>query len=358
MNVFLVIPTLTIGGAERVMSEIANKLSDYPNLEVHLVLLAQSEVQYSLSSSVVVHNLFFKPNSGFITKIYGHFRNFLYLKKLHKFYNPKFVLSFMNKYNVFVLVSLFFESDANVYVSERDNPYENIPVLTKLLRRFFYRYAKGVICQTEVAKKVFSQEIKNNNYSVIPNPVRNITDMGIVKENLIVSVGRLTQKKGQSYLIELAKQLNNDNWKIVVVGDGPLKEHLVSEAKIQGVSDKISFVGESLDVDYWLKRSSIFVFPSLWEGFPNALAEAMISGLPVVSFDCPTGPSDLIQDGVNGFLVPLHSIKEMSAKVNLLINDHDLRIKIGSNAMLLKEKLNSEVVVKKFYDFCIGRVSS
>lgn len=352
MNVFLVIPTMTVGGAERVISELANEWSTYNNTRVHLVLLTNEIIEYEISNQVIIHKLFFVPRGGFFQKLFGLAKTLFSLRSLYRSLKPRFVLSFMNKYNVFVLCSLFGIKDARVFVSERDNPYEKIPFLTKYLRKITYPKASGIICQTQKAKDVFSQSIPNNNYTVISNPIRNTFIQCENKEKIILCVGRLTEKKGQKFLIDMAALLNMTGWKICILGDGPIKNSLQDYSERKGVQNDVIFCGQVSNVDDWLSKASIFVFPSLWEGFPNALAEAMVAGLPVVSFDCDTGPRDLIVDGVNGYLVELKDVKSLAMKVDLLMRDKSLRESIGSKAREVYNDLTVKRISQSFFDFC------
>ena len=124
----------------------------------------------------------------------------------------------------------------------------------------------------------------------------------------------------------------------------------ITQLKIQ---DKVELLGSVKNVDSWLAKSSIFAFPSISEGFPNALAEAMISGIACVSFDCKTGPSDLIINEVNGFLIKVGDVHNFTLKIQKLIDNAELNEKISMEARKISDQLNSKTISQIYFEFCI-----
>jgi len=155
-------------------------------------------------------------------------------------------------------------------------------------------------------------------------------------------------------LLEAFAIINPKDWRLIILGDGPLRKDLENMAKKLGIQDKVQFMGTVINVDVWLNKASIFAFPSLWEGFPNALAEAMAAGLPVVSFDCPTGPSDLIKNGENGYLIDMKDTNNFAKKLKLLIENEDLRVQLSKEAIHVASELNSEKISNLYLNFCKG----
>lgn len=354
MKAFIIIPTLTTGGAERVAAELCNNWSQIEKkINVHLVLLVDEEVFYPINENVIIHKLNYKVNSKGFLKFISLLNLFFKLRKLTKKEKPIFVLSFMNKYNVFVLITLL-RTGFKIIVSERDSPTEKIPKIISFLRRLTYKSSFGVLCQTKLSKEFILRETGNNNVIAIPNPIMAIKEsLPFEKENIILNVGRLVDKKGQKYLLESFARLKSNNWKLVILGDGPLKNDLISLSESLNIADKVVFNGTTKNVDEWYQKSSIFAFTSILEGFPNALAEAMAYGLPCVSFDCNTGPREIINHGVNGFLTQEKDIVDFSDKLQMLIDDEVLREKIASEASKIKNLLNSKTISQLYLDFCM-----
>ncbi len=353
MRIFLVIPTLHQGGAERVMSELANTFITYPDIKVHLILLAKSSVFYTIHNEVIIHQLGFE-NKGRIKKVFAELRTFSKLRKLFKNLKPDTALSFMEKYNSFtILASLF--TGTKVFVSDRSNPLKKQSLFIEILRKSTYKYAAGIIAQTELAKKVLQKKVKNKNIRVIPNPIKKVSLYpDIDRKKIIINVGRLVPEKGQRYLLEAYSKIMYIGWELIILGDGPLRKELEDQAKLLGITKNLYMPGAVNNVDEWLAKSSIFAFPSVSEGFPNALAEAMSAGLPCVSFDCEAGPRDIISDGENGFLVPLRDVDEFSNKINTLINNPHLRVLMGSHARTVREDFERSKVASEYLKFFLS----
>lgn len=354
MNIFLVIPTIKQGGAERVISELANEFSRYSDLTVHLVLLANADDFYQLDERITVHRLGFK-NTGHIGKLKSEVIVFLKMRTLLKRHNPTVVLSFMDKYNVFTILASRF-LNIQVFVSDRSNPKLKLSSSMYILKKITYRYSTGIIAQTSLAKYTIAAFTGHKNVRVIPNPVKEINTFPEIKrENIIINVGRLVPEKGQEYLIKAFSMLGNKDWKLVILGDGPLHNKLKSQILDLGLDGKVIMPGAVKNIDEWLAKSSIFVLSSVSEGFPNALVEAMAAGLPCVSFDCDAGPRDIIINGVNGFLVEKENINELVDKLNTLITDTELASKLAKNASLVREQYHIQSIGNNYLNFLLKK---
>ncbi len=350
MRIILVIPTMTHGGAERVMSELAN-IWAHENHTVHLVLLAKSKNFYEISDKVIVHNLGFVQN-GKISKIISTIKTILKLRRLFKSLDSDFILSLMIKSNISTLLASLFLAQ-NIFVSDRSNPKRVQPKVVSFLRKLTYRYASGIIAQTILSKEILTKMTGNQNITVIPNPVRRINlNQDIKKEKIILNVGRMIPEKGQKYLLEAFSKIESSEWKIVILGNGPLHATLEKQARALGINNKLEMPGTVKNIDKWLSRASIFVFPSISEGFPNALTEAMAAGLPSVSFDCDAGPGDLIVNGKNGFLIPVGDIYGLTSRLKVLMSEPTVRHRLSGEAKKIANNLEKSKITDKFLKFC------
>src|SRR5690606_33721252 len=143
----------------------------------------------------------------------------------------------------------------------------------------------------------------------------------------IISVGRLVKSKNFKELINIFAQIGDREWKLIIVGDGPEHQNLNKLVHKLQITDQVFLVGQHDDVDFYFSRSSIFAFTSLSEAFPNVLNEAMAFPLPVISYDCIAGPSDMIINNHNGILVPLNDSQNFKNHLELLMSDQDKRKK-------------------------------
>ncbi|WP_327018707.1 glycosyltransferase [Croceibacter atlanticus] len=349
MKIFLIIPTLKQGGAERVMSILANEF--YSNgLEVNLVLLADAKDFYSVNKNIDIHRLGFKNNYR-LSKIFNEIKLFFKLRYLIKREKPKSILSFGDKYNVLSIIASRF-INTKVFISDRSNPVKKLPFLTTLLCRITYPLATGIIAQTQFSKEILFSKIGHKNIKVIPNPVKEIiSDNFIKREKIILNVGRLVPEKGQESLIESYNLLTDKSWKLLILGEGPLRKSLESKIRELSLTDNVFLLGAVENVDKWLNKSSVFVFSSNSEGFPNALCEAMSSGLPVISYDCNAGPRDIIKNYYNGILVELNNQEKLAEKITLLINDECLRLKLSQNGKKINALLDKHFISLQYQDF-------
>ena len=351
-KIVLVMPTLKQGGAERVMAELANEWVNNGH-EVQLILIIKSDIFYGLDPRVQCVNLGFDNNNvSKVDKIVTFVSLFFKFRKLIKKANSDFVLCFLDRYNIFTIIASSFLK-VNIFISDRANPKEIVPQYVEIGRKVLYKYAAGIIAQTTLAKEVLFLKTRNNNIKVISNPLRAFeTNHLIVKEKIILNIGRLVYEKGQHYLIDMMANLKANGWKLVILGDGELKRNLVDKIHQLQLNDVISLEGEVKNVEEWLAKSSIFAFSSVSEGFPNALVEAMASGLPCVSFDCDAGPRDIIENGRNGFLVPTTDVIAFTSAVQKLVDDENVRKAISVEALKISKELNVQKIAQEYLAFC------
>lgn len=351
MKIFLIVPSLGSGGAERVLATLANNWIKRKEVDLTMVVLSDLDDFYNLDEKIKVQRLGYTGGGNFAQKLIRTKTTVSKLRSLIKKENPDSILSFLTECNIVTLMANH-NFKKRVFISERDSPNANTPKIYKFLRKQLYPHASGIIVQTKDYESFIKTIVPRIPIAIIQNPIREIKKYDVPKEKIILNVGRLVNEKGQTYLLQaFSKLTHHKDWKLVILGDGYLKESLITEAKSLGIAGQVEFKGVSKEVDLWISKASIFAFSSLSEGFPNALAEAMIGGLPCVSFDCLAGPKDLITDGENGFLVEVKDVVKFSAKLNELIANADLRTFISQNTTSLKYTLNEDAISDKFLEF-------
>lgn len=341
---------------ERVMSILINQFSKYDNVELHLILIGNKrEVAYELPNSVLIHKPKWEFNNRY--RNIDTLRTVIFLRRMVKEIKPNTVLSFGEMWNNLALLALS-RTKYPVYISDRSTPNKNLGRLQNFLRDKLYPEASGYIAQTEKAAIVAKKKNWNENIKIIGNPVPKI-DLGDVQGKVVLTVGRLIKTKNVDrliYLFDEARQhVKDKSWKLCVVGGnaagGSILEDLQAQVEIKNLKDLVLLEGEKSNVRDYLKTSEIFAFTSTSEGFPNALAEAMSAGLAVIAYDCMAGPSDLIDEGINGFLIPEGNEALFAEKLALLMNDAELRKSFGEKAKQKLEKFHETEIALGFFNF-------
>jgi len=355
MKICCVIHSLGIGGMERVMATLVNAYVNQPEAEIHLLLIGRKrEVRFDIPECVHVY----KPDWDFDnSKRTRHtVKTIIYIRKTLKEINPDRVLSFGEMWNNLVLVAAM-GLNLTIFVSDRSMPNKNLGRVQNYLRNQLYPQALGFVAQTEKAKKVAEIKKWNSNISVIGNPVPASPDSS-KSENMVLTVGRLIKTKNVDRLMHMFSSLNHSKWKLVVVGGNANTLNLLEEYRIKvekaGRSNQIRLEGEQKDVWSYYNRAKIFAFTSTSEGFPNVLAEAMSAGLACISYDCLAGPSDIIDDGINGFLIPVGDEELYKQRLEQLMTDADLRERFGRAAREKMKQFEASVIADKFYSFITG----
>lgn len=357
----LVIPSLSSGGMQRVMSVLAAYFCRKDEFEVHLILYGKDiDCFYDLPDNLITH----KPDFVFNNRLrqLSSIRRLLFLRRTVKNINPISVLSFGEVWNSFVLLALI-GYKYPVYISDRCRPDKTFGFFHENLRRWLYRYASAIIVQTNKARDIYQARFKRTPIIVIGNPISELAaGNDFSRENIILSVGRLIPSKNHAALIETFVKLNNHGWKLVIVGGDALKMNLMKELRAlirkHCVEDQIILTGTRPDVESFYFRSKIFVLTSDSEGFPNVIGEAMYSGLPVVAFDCVAGPSDLISDCEDGYLVPLHDYVTLGSRLTQLMNDTELCERFGHNARNNIKRFAVEKIGEKYYSLISSGIES
>lgn len=163
----------------------------------------------------------------------------------------------------------------------------------------------------------------------------------------VVAVGRLVAQKGFDLLLQAFARLQGryPDWSLVIVGEGPLRAELEGLVERLGLSGRVFLPGLVQAVPALLKRCDLFVLASRYEGFPNALGEAMAAGLPVIAADCPTGPRELVRHGVDGLLVPPEDPATLAEAMDRLMGDGEERRRLAGRAVEVTARFSEEKVL-------------
>lgn len=349
------IPTLTMGGAERVAAVLANEW--IKREQVTVLTYFDADHFYPLDSRVNVICLNRRAGRGAFARALDVFLAGLALRKVVQQLRPRFVLSFMNKYNAFAIWWLL-GTGIPVLGSERGSPDEVLPRIRVFVRNILYPLAAGIIFQTEAARAAMSRKIRIERAGVIPNPVPRIIDPKARQpERIVLAVSRLVESKAVDQLIRAFETMQARNWRLVICGDGPLRAHLEEVARGTAARDRIEFVGATSDLAPFHRRAGIFAMTSLHEGFPNALAEAVVSGIPCVAYNCATGPADLINDGRSGRLVAVGDWAGLAKAMDEIAENEDKARAFAEAATAIGAQLEPSMISARFLSFCDAEVA-
>ena len=322
MKVLFTIGSLAGGGAERVVSRLASCMARRGET-VEVALIARDAVDYPLDGRVDVR--YIAPRIQIRGARYL-LRCMAYRKEVGRF-DPDVIISFTTAVNLFVLDALR-HTGRKIVLSERNDPYNDPkdPSARRKRDRVYHR-ASGLVFQTDDAKAYFSKEIQDKS-TVILNPVEVPAALrgNVGKEKKLVTVGRLEPQKNQTMLIKAFSQIHErfPEYRLEIYGEGSLRSELEDLIRSEKLEDAVFLMGYTKNVLEAISTASLFVLPSDYEGMSNALIEAMAIGSPVVSTDHPIGGARMvINDGVDGMLVPVGDREAMARVVCRILGDEE-----------------------------------
>lgn len=344
-TVVFILPSINGGGAERVMTTIANKFSD-KGYNVIFALTIDNTIEYFLHSHILV-----KYNNNKTSPI-GQVK---YIREIIKEYNPAIVISFLTYQNLYTLLASI-GINTKIIVSERNDPSKSLESrrILEPVRNYLYRYATKIVFQTNGAKDYFSKKIKDKGV-VIPNPLKEGLPSRFEgnREKRIVTFARLEPQKNHTLLINAFEKFSKiyDEYILEIYGKGILECDLKNMVKEKCLEDKIKFCGFSSNIHQDILSAKMFVLSSDYEGVSNSMLEALAIGLPCICTDCPPGGARMfIEDGVNGLLVPVGDIDAMAEAMNKIAEDVILAEQLSKNATLICKELTADVICKKWED--------
>jgi GalNAc-alpha-(1->4)-GalNAc-alpha-(1->3)-diNAcBac-PP-undecaprenol alpha-1,4-N-acetyl-D-galactosaminyltransferase len=349
------IASLQCGGAERVSVTLCNYWAER-GWDVTIATLDDgSEPPFFPLAAGVRHEALRLAGrrSGFVRPMLDQLARVRAVRRFVTRERPDRIVSFIDETNVLILLAAR-GTGVPVVVSVRTDPARHaIPRSWRFLRRLTYPWARAIVLQTETAAAYFPASWASR-VAVIPNPVPKREtakpDVGSSEgaTHRIVAMGRLGKEKGFDLLIRAFAGMapTHPGWSLTILGEGEERVALQAEIERSGVAGRVSLAGRVTDTEGFLRASELFVLPSRYEGFPNALCEAMACGLPVVAFDCRSGPATIVRDGVDGLLVPAEDVGALSAAMARLIADPEARRRMGARAAEVSDR------------FSVGRIAS
>lgn len=350
MRIAFVVGSLSGGGAERVVSVLASEMADKGNV-VKIILIASNKVSYPLNPNVEIADC--SKQADF--RGLGFLKRISMIKKEINNFEADITVSFTVAVNIYVILACMF-SKRKLIVCERNDPrFDPTDKISRFMRTVIYRLADGYVFQTIGERDYFSNKIRGKSV-VIPNPLSTAFPEPYVgvRTKRIVSAGRLQKQKNYYMAIEAfsAFHIKYPDYVYEIYGDGQLKAELMEYAKKLGVENSVIFKGSSRTLYSDILDATAFILTSDYEGISNAMLEAMALGIPVISTDYPSGGArEFITDGVNGFLVPVGCVENLTEKLILLVNNEKSVSSISREAYKIRDVLNADRICKQWFEY-------
>lgn len=352
MRITLVVWALHAGGAERVVANLANAWVAAGHAVTIVTLSPRTEDFYRLDDRVIRTNVLLHsrlPRRILASSVLGRLGQPGGLRCALRASRPDVVVSAINITNVKTIVA---SRGLNVPVvaTEHIQPTEEeIGGFWRMARRASYPRADAVVMLTEDGAKWARSIVPAERVRVIPNFVK--LPPGVPEHRggarVLLSVGRMRPQKGFDLLLEAfaTSQARSAGWTLRIVGDGPYRRSIVRLARDLEVDESVVFIGRTGNIWAEYARADVYVMASRFEGFPMVLLEAMAMGVPVVSFDCPTGPRELITDGVSGLLVRPEDVGSLAAAIDRLATDPSARAALAERGRVVAARYSPEAVL-------------
>jgi glycosyltransferase involved in cell wall biosynthesis len=353
------------GGAQRVVGILSNAFVR----QGHQVIIATqwyAQNEYPIDKGVKRVLVGLNEADEEKSRLSKAFIRYARLRKCISHNKPDIVISFCNKANfrcAFAMIGI----NTPLLVSVRNNPTIDYAPY-KIPTWYMERKAAGCVFQTKDAMNFFGKKFQNKG-KIILNPISEQyvymdTDTNITEKRKkeIVTVGRITDQKNQMLLLKAFKEINLKYPDYVLKLYGDIQDNKVYDKMIKYISEnrlegKVIFMGLKTDIGDYIKDACAFVLPSDYEGMPNALIEAMVLGLPVISTDCPCGgPKMLIEDKKNGMLVPVGDKNALEKVLEYMITHEKEAGNMGQEARKLIELVNPDKICTQWMDYILELV--
>ena len=347
-RITLVAADLDAGGTERVLSMMANHWVANGRCVRLLTLSSTSSDFYVLDPRVDRVGLdLIGLSSGVRTAITANATRLKALRRAMLAGEPDCIFSFGDTANCLALLANL-GTGIKLTVSERNDP-RRLPIGASwaIIRRLLYPRAHAVVVQTNRVVPWARRFVPASRVRVIPNFVRASRLRASLSSRpsaarQMVALGRLEDQKGFDILIRAFARCapGHPDWRLVIAGEGSRRRELEAQVAEADVADRVRLPGRVRDTESLLAASDLFILSSRYEGFPNALLEAMAVGLPTIAFDCDSGPAEIIRTGMDGVLVPAGNDDGLALEMNRLMGDDSERIRLGLEAEAVTQRFS------------------
>ena len=352
-RVVLLIYSLGGGGAERVSAILMNRWVQAGHQVTLLTMSGTGEESYPLHGDVQRVALGLDQiSTSSVGAVFNNLRRLWRLRRTLRALRPDVTLAMMS--TSAILLGLASTSKSGLLLgSERSHP-PALPLgrIWEWLRRRAYGRLDAVVAQTEPSAQWIREHTRARHVVVIHNPLdwplpRQSpellpTSQLAVDRRVVLAVGRLAREKQFEHAIQAFARLAKDfsEWDLVILGEGPKRAELEALVQRLSLEGRVHLPGRVGNLADWYARADLYVMTSLYEGFPNTLMEALASGLPCISYDCDTGPRDLIRPGVDGEVIPPQDLEQLTRSMSGLMADHAPRAAMGAQASQTRDRFS------------------
>jgi len=364
-KILLLVSSLGSGGAERVATNLSNAWVSAGN-RVTLVVtyFGRGECFYSLTPAVGLRYL---ADEATGTRHLGknYLARFLALRRMVIQENPDVVVSFLPNVNVAAVLATLGMRLPVIVCEHNYPPQDPVGQLWSRLRRWTYPLASRVTMLTSEGLDWLRDEIPSARGCVMPNPIHYPLPVGVPQlhtqalippaRKMLLAIGRMVEQKGFDGLISSFASIASQQpaWDLVILGDGPLRSTLAQQVQALGLDSRVLMPGRAGNVGAWYEHADLYVLSSRYEGFPLTLGEAMAHGCAAVSFDCDTGPRDLIRHEVDGLLVPPGDVGALTLALERLMQDDALRAQMAERALEVRNRYSMRRVLALWDDLFV-----
>lgn len=346
--VFFINSLYNAGGTERISTLLANKMvSDGYNVSF-IVIYNGGVPFFSLSEKIQIHYL----NNRGKGSIYLHYLQYLYLyRKMIKRIKPDYIIDVCSAMSLITIPATI---GLKVSVISWEHFNANVdwnPITSRLARYMAAKLANKIVVLTNDDKSIFERKYKASNVVCIPNAVTiEVSKPSMLVEKKVLAIGRFTRQKGFDMLLQAwgLVKCKEYGWVLQIVGQGELKDELIEIAQRLKIMDTVTFNEPIQDVRLYYEMSSIYVMSSRFEGLPLVLLEALAMGLPIISFNCETGPKDLVDDGITGVLVEPNNVTQLALEIDSLAMDRERREMYSTNALKKSCDYKMDSIIEKW----------
>ncbi len=356
-HIALVVHALHGGGAERVAATMANQWAASGDRVTVITLdTVESDVYHVDSRAERIGLGLMETSRNTWAAIWNNRRRVRALRSAIGSASPDCVVSVTDQMNLVTLLACRGLSVPVVIAEHSDPRHQHLGTIRERLRRRMYPQAAAIVVLTQAVADYLRGVVGARPIYVIPNgiapPSAHVLSLRTAEEPLIVAMGRLSEEKGFDTLIDAFAALASEHtrWRLKIAGEGPQRTALQQRIEQHAMGARIELVGWVDDPAVFLADAAIFVLSSRYEGFPVSLLEAMALGLAVVSFDCDSGPREIIRHEQDGLLVEPGAERLLTEAMSRLIREASLRQRLGDAACAVVERFSPERFVERWDD--------